>query len=194
MTDARAGRSGVRITDPLVMRALAHPVRIEIVEYLSDTGSAVTATECAGRVGLSPSATSYHLRELAKYGLVEQAPSRGDGRERLWRSTGPGIRIDTDPDQGPEARDATHNLIFLYLNRDMTRAREWVERLDDEPAEWRDASVLMGHRLLLTAAELTALSTRIRELIEPYQLRERGNSAPDGARKVAVNYMAFPEE
>jgi DNA-binding transcriptional ArsR family regulator len=67
----------MRVTDPQVMRALAHPARIEIVEYLNDTGAAVTATQCAGRVGLSPSATSYHLRELAKYGLVEQAPSRG---------------------------------------------------------------------------------------------------------------------
>jgi DNA-binding transcriptional ArsR family regulator len=183
----------MRITDPQVMRALAHPARIEIVEYLNDTGTAVTATECAGRVGLSPSATSYHLRELAKYGLVEQAPSRGDGRERLWRSPGTGIQIDTDPANGPEARAATENLVFMYLNRDLARARAWIERLDAEPAEWRDASAFMGHRLLLTAAELRALSAQIRELVEPFQVRARRNTAPAGARKVAVSVTAIPE-
>src|SRR4051794_8221064 len=95
MTDARTDGGGqVRVSDPQVMRALAHPARIEIVEHLSDTGQPVTATECAALVGLSPSATSYHLRELAKYGLVEQAPSRGDGRERLWRGTGTSVQID----------------------------------------------------------------------------------------------------
>src|SRR3982751_427340 len=96
MTDGPTGQGGVRISDPRVMRALAHPARIGIVEYLHNSGAVVTATECAGMVGLSPSATSYHLRELAKYGLVEQAPSRGDGRERVWRSTGTGLRIDAD--------------------------------------------------------------------------------------------------
>lgn len=175
------------------MRALAHPARIEIVEYLNDTGAAVTATECAGMVGLSPSATSYHLRELAKYGLVEQAPSRGDGRERVWRSTGTGLHIDADPSQGPDARAATHALIDMYLNRDLARTRNWIDRQDGEPAEWRDASTLMGQRLLLTAEELRDLSRQIRELVEPYRLRERQNSAPEGARKVALSYMAFPE-
>src|SRR3954463_16231783 len=106
MAEGRTESDGMRIADPRVMRALAHPARIEIVEYLNDTGAAVSATEVAGMVGLSPSATSYHLRELAKYGLVEQAPSRGDGRERLWRSTNSGLRIDADLEQ-PGARAAT---------------------------------------------------------------------------------------
>src|SRR6188474_2788090 len=92
-----------RITDPQVMRALAHPARIEIMEHLGSTGAVVTATECAELVGLSPSATSYHLRELAKYGLVEQAPSRGDARERVWRSTSSGFSVDGDLAE-PETR------------------------------------------------------------------------------------------
>ena len=90
MAEGDGERTRTRITDPQVMRALAHPARIEIMEYLASTGAGVTATECAEIVGLSPSATSYHLRELAKYGLVEQAPSRGDGRERVWRSASAG--------------------------------------------------------------------------------------------------------
>lgn len=193
MTDARTDGGGrVRVSDPRVMRALAHPARIEIVEHLSDTGQPVTATECAALVGLSPSATSYHLRELAKYGLVEQAPSRGDGRERLWRGTGASVQIDLDDDT-PETRAATRALVDMYLLRDLARVRKWIERQNDEPAEWREASSLMGLRLLLTSAELQALSTQIRDLVEPYRLRERQSNPPEGARKVALSYMAYPE-
>jgi DNA-binding transcriptional ArsR family regulator len=192
MSEGGTSGGGVRITDPRVMRALAHPARIEIVEYLNDTGAVVTATECAGLVGLSPSATSYHLRELAKYGLVEQAPSRGDGRERVWRSTGNGLRIDADPEQ-PGAAAASRTLIDLYLERDLARVRHWIEHQAEQPPDWRDSSTLMGHRLLLTADELRTLNEKVHELVSPYKLRERQAEAPEGARKVAVTYMAFPE-
>jgi len=192
MAEGGSKSGGVRVTDPRVMRALAHPARIEILEYLNDTGAVVTATECAGMVGLSPSATSYHLRELAKYGLVEQAPSRGDGRERVWRSAGNGLRIDADLSQ-PGAEAASRTLIDLYLERDLTRVRNWFAHQSEEPAAWRDSSTLMGHRLLLTADELRALNEQVLELVSPYKLRERQSSAPEGARKVALTYMAFPE-
>jgi DNA-binding transcriptional ArsR family regulator len=180
-----------RISDPRVMRALAHPARIEIVEYLNSTGEVVTATECARMVGLSPSATSYHLRELAKFGLVEQAPSRGDGRERVWRSTSAHVRI-AGQDQEPETVAAERALVDLYLDRDARRLGEWLDRHDQEPVEWQAASAIMGNTLLMTADELKALGEKVRELVEPYQLRTRRASPPDGAREVRVDYIAFP--
>ncbi|WP_433299860.1 ArsR/SmtB family transcription factor [Actinoplanes sp. CA-030573] len=194
MAEGRAGSDGIRVSDPRVMRALAHPARIEIVEYLNDTGAVVTATEVAGMVGLSPSATSYHLRELAKYGLVEQAPSRGDGRERVWRSTSStGLRIDADFEQ-PGVRAATQALVDLYLNRDLDRMRNWIAKQGDEPREWAEASAIMGQRLLLTADELKELNQRIRELTDPYRMRDRQDEAPEGARRVSVSYAAIPED
>lgn len=192
MTDGRTGMGGMRVSDPQVMRALAHPARIEIVEYLNDTGAAVTATECAGMVGLSPSATSYHLRELAKYGLVEQAPSRGDGRERRWQGASTGLRIEADPDE-PGGDTATAALVDMYLNRDVARAREWISKLSGEPEEWRRAAAMVGHRLLVTAEELGALTERVNELLEPYRLRERQDAPPEGARRVDMTFLAIPE-
>jgi DNA-binding transcriptional ArsR family regulator len=183
---------GTRVSDPRVMRALAHPARIEIVEYLNDTGAVVTATEVAGMVGLSPSATSYHLRELAKYGLVEQAPSRGDGRERVWRSTGSGLRIDPDPEM-PGARAASQALVDLYLTRDLERTRAWIAKAMDEEGDWREVATIMGQRLLMTAAELKELNEQVRLLVEPYRLRDRQDEAPEGARRVSVSYTAIPE-
>ncbi|MEV6843734.1 helix-turn-helix domain-containing protein [Actinoplanes sp. NPDC051411] len=180
-----------RISDPRVMRALAHPARIEIVEHLNSTGEVVTATECAQLVGLTPSATSYHLRELAKYGLVEQAPSRGDGRERVWRSTSTHVQI-AGTDQEPETLAAERALVNLYLDRDARRLEEWLDRHQQEPVEWQEASAIMGNTLLLTVEELRGLNEKVRELVEPYQMRARRASPPDGAREVRVNYLAFP--
>ncbi|WP_328464390.1 helix-turn-helix domain-containing protein [Actinoplanes sp. NBC_00393] len=188
MTELSQGR----VSDARTMRALAHPARIEIVEHLSASGAAVTATECAGLVGLSPSATSYHLRELAKYGLVEQAPGRGDGRERLWRSTSTSLWIEGDVEQ-PEAMAAERALIELYLARDFNRLREWADRQSGESKQWRDAAALMGQHLLITAEELTELTQQVRALMAPYRTRERQRSAPEGAREVVVQYAAFPK-
>src|SRR3954451_5069521 len=149
MTDAPSTSDGIRVSDPQVMRALAHPARIEIIDYLNNTGAVVTATECASLVGLSPSAVSYHLRELAKYGLVEQAPSRGDGRERVWRSTGAGLRIEGDP-ADPGAREAELALVDVFLAKDFADLRAWAARQGAEASVWREASRLMRSHLLLT--------------------------------------------
>ena len=191
MTDEAPSTAGLRISDPRVMRALAHPARIEIVEYLNTTGEVVTATECARMVGLSPSATSYHLRELAKFGLVEQAPSRGDGRERVWRSTTAHVSIGSK-DQAPETVAAERALVDLYLDRDARQLEEWLDRRREESPEWEEASTIMGNSLLMTAEEMRALSEQIRELVEPYQLRTRRADPPAGAREVRVNYLAYP--
>jgi len=183
----------VRITDPKVMRALAHPARIAIIEHLGSTGAVVTATECAELVGLSPSATSYHLRELAKYGLVEQAPSRGDARERVWRSTTSGFNVDGDLAE-PETRASMKALVDVYLNRDFARLRDWMARQHEEPKAWQEASALMGPMLLLNAEELVEVNRQVQEVLAPYRRRDRMADAPADARPVAVHYAAFPVE
>jgi DNA-binding transcriptional ArsR family regulator len=182
------GQPSARITDPRVMRALAHPARIAIIEHLGSTGAVVTATECAGLVGLSPSATSYHLRELAKYGLVEQAPSRGDARERVWRSISSGFSVDGDLDE-PETRASMRALVDVYLNRDFARMRAWVARQHEEPKAWQDASTMMGPMLLLNAEELAEVNRRVKEVLDPYRRRERMAEAPEDARPVVVHPM-----
>src|ERR1700722_14273207 len=88
--EAAPGTSGnpLKLTDPRMMRALEHQARIAIWSHLGLRGPA-TATECAEIAGLSPSACSYHLRTLARYGFVEEArASAADGRERPWRARG----------------------------------------------------------------------------------------------------------
>ena len=91
------------ISDPRALRALAHAGRAKILERLTVYGPA-TATECAEEVGMSPSACSYHLRLLERYGFVAEAhdDERTDGRERLWRAVVTSWRSETSDDTDPQ--------------------------------------------------------------------------------------------
>ena len=82
----------------------------------------------------------------------------------------------------------------MFLERDVERAREWIRRRPGEPGEWRDAGTLTGHKLLVTADELRALTERVNELVEPYRFRGRQDDPPPGARPVHFTLTAFPGE
>ncbi|MGW2151683.1 ArsR/SmtB family transcription factor [Nonomuraea bangladeshensis] len=180
------------LSDPKAMRALAHPARLQILNRLGVEESA-TATEVAEIAGITPSAASYHLRMLAKYGFVEDAPPRGDGRERLWRTVGKPLSVGLLPEDQPDVRDAKVALMAAFrreANREADRALAHVET---ESEEWRDATVFNRTRVKVTAEELTRLYQTIQELIEPYAARRREETGvPDGARVAEVQLNLFP--
>src|SRR3954469_8632498 len=103
-----------QLTDPLAMRAMAHPVRLALMQAINDAGT-LTATEAAERVGESPSNCSFHLRQLAKYGFVEAAPG-GQGRERPWRAVNTGFSM-TDVHEDPETAMAAGALARVVTER-----------------------------------------------------------------------------
>ncbi|MFG3603692.1 ArsR/SmtB family transcription factor [Micromonospora chersina] len=191
MTDARPEQHRVTISDPQVMRALAHPARMAIMEHLSTMEGGATATECAEIAGLSPSATSYHLRELAKFGLIEEAPSRGDARERVWQAFSPSYHIESGQDADSEARAAELALTDVHLARDNQRARDWIRRAPDEPPDWYQAAWFSDSLLQVTAEELVEINQAVQALLDPYRRRLR-RDPPEGSRTVAVQYRALP--
>jgi DNA-binding transcriptional ArsR family regulator len=175
-----------------MLRALAHPARLSILDALG-TGQTGTATQFAEIVGLSPSATSYHLRALAKYGLVEEAPSRGDGRERVWqRKAGAGgVMFEPAQDDPPEMWEAGRMLVDAVLARDDALIRRWAETAASDDPAWSHASRISKTNLLVTAEELERLNAAVDKLLEPYLFMRRSDR-PEGARPVAVNYRTFP--
>lgn len=187
-----AEQQRITITDPQVMRALAHPARLAIMEELGTGGGALTATEAAEVAGLSPSATSYHLRALARFGLVEEAPSRGDGRERVWRSTVHSWQVDPGVSADPETQAAEGALVDAYLSREVDRVRGWLAKVGAESPEWASVALMNESVLLLTADELKEFNAEVLRLIEPYKRRHRIADPPEGARTVAVTYKAMP--
>jgi DNA-binding transcriptional ArsR family regulator len=184
-----AARNRLEVRDPKIMRALAHPARLAIIDHLV-TGKSATATELADVCGLSPSATSYHLRELAKHGLISEAPSRGDGRERVWQVPYTGIELDSGPAVW-DTYEAEAALLDAVLLREQVRVRSWLERSRSEPKEWYDAAAVTDGTIVVTAAELKEFNDTVAKLISKYR-RSTRPQPPEGARRVSVVFQAFP--
>jgi DNA-binding transcriptional ArsR family regulator len=174
-------RGDVRIDDPRVLRALAHPARLAILEHLQTAGTA-TATECAAPAGVSPAAASYHLRLLERYGLVADAggPSK---RDRPWRAVVSGFTVSDD---GPAGRALGAQLVA----RGERWTQEYLAAQHDLPRAWRDASHVANKTLKLTPAEARALADAIDDLCDEY--RRPRDDAPDDAEDVKVFVRVFP--
>jgi len=178
------------LRDPRAMRALAHPARLAILERLSTEGPA-TATECAAVTGQSPSACSYHLRALAKWGLVEETEG-DDRRERRWRVLGPFVIGEHDGPRRADVAAAEHALTAEVLSRSTTRVLDWMDASDAEPREWRTAALVSSRNLLMTAAELEAVIEQVDAMLAPYRASDRRGAEPADARLVHLHLSAVP--
>jgi predicted ArsR family transcriptional regulator len=154
-------------------------------------GGPVTATQAGEEIGESAASCSFHLRQLAKYGLVEEAGG-GRGRERPWRATA----ISTEwaargPDEETDAAGAL--LSRMVVERYMQNAIAWLERRGAEDPQWVEAAPIHDALIHMTAEELQELDASIRALLEPYlQRREKAEPPAPGARPVNVIALAFP--
>jgi DNA-binding transcriptional ArsR family regulator len=181
----------LQITDPLAMRALAHPARIAILQHLVIDGPA-TATACAQVAGLSPSACSYHLRALARYGFVdEDQASAADGRHRPWRATVVAISFGEHPDQ-PAAVQAAGKLLAASLQARIGEVRaHYLEREADYPPEWQGVAATRQDVLHVTADEFAAVQAKLADLLAGYRRLDRADRPP-GARRVHAVFDMVP--
>ena len=179
-------RDRVVLADPRAIRALAHPARLAIIDALG-YGEELTATELAAVTGLSPSATSYHLKALAKWGIVEAGAARADGRDRPWKATGRSVQVSSEV-PGSTAEVA---LLGTFLDQIRAVATQFLERQADEPPEWQDAAALASHEYWLTADELAKINQAMHDVLAPYELRRR-DDRPAGSRRVRIARLAVP--
>jgi DNA-binding MarR family transcriptional regulator len=176
-----------RVTDLELMTALAHPLRAGVLRHLMATGPA-TASECAEAVGSTASNCSWHLRQLAKFGLVE--PTDGpDGRQRPWRATVVGLELGELADDDA-MRTAQLAVLGGVLREDQTLTQRFLDRAEELPAEWRHNGIVNTYALLLTAAELSELEEKLDALLRPYVTTIRTDAPPE-ARPVHAAVRAF---
>jgi hypothetical protein len=191
--DAEPGLPGnlVELTDPKMMRALAHQARIAIWMHLGLNGPA-TATECAEIAGLSPSACSYHLRTLARYGFVEEDPaSAADGRERPWRARLLAFNLGEGPGVPAATRVASRLLVEnMRAAAEEVRA-QYLARQSEYPADWQAASGELFSVAHVTPEELDRMRAQVLEVMAPY-IRLDPASRPAGARPVRIKLDLFP--
>ena len=151
-----------RLRDARELNALAHPVRMGIIEHLSISGP-LTATQLADRLDESPANCSWHLRKLAEHGFVEEAGG-GTGRQRPWRVPGIGFTWD-DPDASPEQRRAAEGLSDVVMQRALDRLTEARRREPEEPREWQDAARGGEYATWLTAEELQEMNDGVEAIL-----------------------------
>ncbi|GGV58572.1 transcriptional regulator [Streptomyces longisporoflavus] len=177
----------IRLTDPRALRAYAHPTRMTLVGLLRRSGP-FTATRAAELTGESVASCSYHLRILAKYGLVEVAPG-GRGREKPWRAT---ARFTDWPGYSEDATvaEASDALSAAVARRYFDRAVGAMEQRHRLPRAWREAEQFTDSLLHLTPEELTEIGERIEALLQPYEDRA-ADERPGNTRPVSVLRLAF---
>jgi DNA-binding transcriptional ArsR family regulator len=179
-----------QVTDAQTMRALSHPVRIALLEVLSLEGP-LTATEVGELIGETPTTCSFHLRQLAKYGFVEEAGG-GKGRARPWRMTSIGQQISTHGDA--EAELAAGALVRLIRERQHDRYRTWLETKAAYPPEWREAAGDSEYVFYLTAEELEQLNQELLDLLRPRALARLTDRSqrPPGSVPVEMVVLSYP--
>lgn len=176
------------VSDARTLRALTHPVRVALIEALSLEGP-LTATEAGERIGESPTTCSFHLRQLAKYGFVEEAGG-GRGRARPWRMTRLGMSFSSVHDD-PETEVAAVALERLLRGRQMERYNAWLQSRGSYPRAWREAAPYSEHVLWVTPDELGEISHRINDLLVSLGRGRLADPAARPAGSLPVELLVF---
>lgn len=177
------------ITDARAMRALAHPLRVALLEAVRRDGE-ITATRAAELLGESPGNMSWHLQTLAKYGFVEEA-GKGRGRSRPWRSTSDSRSFETGMTD-PEIATAGEALERTFLERTYEQLREWWSRRMTYPVKWRRAAFMTDSIRYLTAEELAAVMDEVDAIYSRYAERDDREKRPPGALPVHLYAHGHP--
>lgn len=182
--------SSKSITDPERIRALAHPLRLALLDHLEDAGEA-TATQCAHALGESVASCSFHLRMLAKYGFIERTADRG--RERPWRAVDRGHYDATPDERVPGSLHAVRALAELSVQREMRRIAQFLESAESETQRWLLATTITRSSFWATAEEMASLSQAVQALTARFADRDEPAKRPLGARRGRLFAVVNPD-
>jgi DNA-binding transcriptional ArsR family regulator len=178
------------VADPLALRALAHPLRIELRALVAREGS-LTAADAARQLGISHALASHHLRQLAKYGFVEAAETP-DNRAHPWRVTA--TSLDFKPTE-PEARASVDVLDRYFAEQAAHQLLEWQKRRGDEDPAWGDVSGLQTNLAYLTRQELADVLAAWSRIVEPLAGKRpvgHASTRPDDAVPINLTLISVP--
>jgi len=181
------------VLDARGLRALAHPVRVQLVGLLRKYGPS-TATRLAERLSVNSGTASYHLRQLGAAGFVEEDTGRGNARERWWRSVHRTTWFD-DPDLSEREPEAVLAYLQSVAAIHTLRTRQTLNELRTMPRAWRDSFDMSDWALRLTPEETADLYRELREVVARYRrdTPEAAAKAPGGAERVALITYLLPE-
>ena len=202
VTDPRPGEAGTpppdpadprrgyrRLEDARTLRALAHPLRIALLEALAVDGP-LTATEVSEVLGESPTTCSFHLRQLARYGFIEEG-ERGPGRRRPWRLV---ARANTVPREGEDAAATVEAEVLggMFRRRLLEHLERWEATKSTYPPDWQAVAETNQFLLFVTREELQDLQRRLHTMLGEFLPRLDPAKRPPGTVPVELITFTFP--
>ena len=179
------------VTDVHTLRAIVHPLRIRLLTLLRLDGPA-TATGLARRTGESSGATSYHLRQLGRFGYVEDDGPQS-GRERRWRATSRSTSWDAgDFAADPEGRSVSDALERRQMQLAVDQFERWVARRDRMDPAWLHAATLGDAVLRLTPSQTQALNEELYAVLRRFRTDAPPPEPGEAAELVAAHLQVFP--
>jgi predicted ArsR family transcriptional regulator len=177
------------LDDPVAIRALAHPLRHELMGIIGRLGRATTA-QAAQELGISHGLASHHLRQLAKYGFVEQIAGQ-DNRERPWRLIATSYSW-ARATRSPEGTAAVDVVEQVYAEQVLDSFLGWQQRRGSWPQAWRESTGMGRSTVYLTQAELAELAAAMDALLLRYaEKRPLDDLAARPPGSVAVDFTIF---
>ena len=193
-TNEQRGESAVsspRVIDLAGLKALAHPLRVKIVDTLSTYGS-FTASGLGERLGESSGAMSYHLRQLEKHNFVREVADKGTGRERWWERVPGGLTVNHTEASTPSEKAASRLVLREWMTNRSVTFNDFLDRGDEVlDKDWLEATVVTTNSLHLTQEQTHEYSTRLMEVVDEFTARYRGQRVP-GSRPIQVHVNVFP--
>ncbi|WP_113718667.1 winged helix-turn-helix domain-containing protein [Arthrobacter dokdonensis] len=178
-----------KIVDDLdTLKAIASPLRMKILGILRESGPA-TASELGRRLGESSGSTSYHLRQLERYGFVgdDEQHSR---RERRWKALHAQTNFHAEKFRDDEAgRTLMESAVRYNVQYLLGNVEEYLR--GDFASEWQGTFGVNDYLLRITAEDAAELLARMEELVESYRGRE---SSDPRAKPVAWHLLALPKK
>ncbi|WP_421743241.1 helix-turn-helix domain-containing protein [Cellulomonas sp.] len=191
MTESKPLPFRARAIGPEELKALAHPLRMAMYDYLSEHGSA-TASQLGRRLGESSGQTSYHLRQLEKHGFVEDDPAHERGRDRWWRAVG--YSVDgRDMLRDPRTAEAANALLQGVVAERAQVLSRWM--LTGDTPEWEEAALNDRTTADLTLEELQEVVVAVQEIIDDVVKSAKERKAAgdtEGRRRVRIYFDALP--
>jgi DNA-binding transcriptional ArsR family regulator len=177
----------MQISDPKAIRALAHPLRLDLLKLLGAAGPA-TAAHCGRILGASQASCSFHLRQLARYGLVEDAGPGGDRRERRWQV--PDSRLTVRIAAGTDAV-VRRRVEQLVVEREMQAILDYSRRQDGEFPVWQHKAGIVTGMAMMSPEEAADVKEKWIALLAPYVARAQANGfEPQPGQRPVRYFMA----
>lgn len=183
-------RSETRSSDPRVLRALAHPVRLDLL-YLLEREGPLTASRAAETLGLSAKLCSYHLGQLGKYGVIEESGD-GRGRARPWRIAQMDLNYTHRVDEDPGVTHSADAFAAALLDRDRRVVDSFIRQRHRLPESWRNVSAMTSTPARLSPQQLRRLRDELEDLAR--RAREESDPAAEDARPVHLALYAVPAD